>query len=261
MKRAAICLLFFYSIFNLFSACAEERTAKRIMGIGDDCFALGKYVIHPDGNAVFKLVAAGAGTAGLMLIDEDIRGEVKQRSGETLDAMERIFEPAGRWEIQAILGGGALGAGYFTKDKKLIDASLTGFEAYALSGGFVEIIKFIAGRKRPYEEKGSDAFFESGFSFPSGHAARSFAWASVFSEYYPDKKIVPYISYTLATVVSLSRLESDSHWASDVFFGGCLGFAIGKGLSHIHLKSKDDSVTFFPLLSEDIVAISSCIKF
>ncbi len=233
----------------------------RTVNIKEDLATLGGYLVRPDKTAMIKLLATGAGTAFLMLVDEDIRHEVKKRSGQTLDSMERIFEPLGRWEIQGIAGAGTLGAGYLMKDRKLVEASLTGLEAYLISGSLVEIIKLTCGRERPYEEKGSDAFFEGGVSFPSGHAARSFAWAATISQYYHDKKIVPVLSYGVAALVSLSRLESDRHWASDAFFGACLGFGIGKGLSHLHLKEDDKYFSLLPVLNDDTVGLSSTVKF
>lgn len=233
----------------------------RTINIKEDLGELSSYLIHPDKTAMIKLLATGAGTACLMLGDDEIRNEVKKRSGRTLDAMERIFEPLGRWEIQGVIGSGFLGLGYLMKDRKMAETSLTGFEAYLISGSLVEIIKLTCGRERPYKEKGSDAFFEGGVSFPSGHAARSFAWAATISQYYHDKKIVPVLSYGVATLVSLSRLESDRHWTSDAFFGACLGFGIGKGLSHLHLNSEDKQLSFSPIVTGDTVLLTSRIRF
>jgi len=263
MKLASslISYFFIFLLFPIFAFSEEQCLITRTIHIGEDIGQLGKYIIHPDKTAMLKLLGVAAGTTGLILLDEDIRGEVKKRSGQTLDAMERIFEPMGRWEIQAVVGGGVLGAGYLMEDRKLIEATITGLEAYLISGTLVTLIKFSTGRKRPYEEQGSGAFYDGGVSFPSGHTARSFAWAAVMSEYYHDKKWVPPLSYSLATLVGLSRMESDRHWASDVFFGACLGFSIGKGLSHQHLQSKDNVLSISPIITEDTVLLSSRIKF
>lgn len=270
LKKSLCPLCIFYIVFFPSPAFSEPSTGtavqreggdvlERTSGFEEDINNLSSYVLHPDKAGMVKLLSLGAGTAFLMFIDEDVRHEVKKRSGSTLDAMEGIFEPLGRWEVQGIIGGCALGTGYLMRDRKLIDASLTGLEAYLITGGVVELIKFISGRERPYEEKGNGAFFKGGLSFPSGHSARSFAWAAVFSEYYHDNKIVPLLSYGVATMIAVARLESDRHWASDVFFGSCLGFAIGKGLSHLHMRDKD--ITLSPYITEEIAGISSSFKF
>lgn len=238
-----------------------QDLVDRTLSLKEDMVYLWQSSTRPSQAGLIKAISTGAITTFLMALDEDIRHEVKENDSHTLDTMESVFEPMGRWEIQGLAGGALLGLGYLNKDKKLIESSLTGLEAYAVSGGLVEIIKLAAGRERPYEEKGAGAFLKGGVSFPSGHATRSFAWAAVFSEYYHASKIIPLASYSLATLASLSRLESDAHWASDIFVGACLGFGIGKGLSHVHLKPKDNRFSLSPLISEEAIGLSAGVKF
>ncbi len=52
--------------------------------------------------------------------------------------------------------------------------------------------------------------------------------ASVVASEYYDYELVGPIAYGLATATSLSRLNNNKHWASDVFIGGALGYFIGK---------------------------------
>lgn len=63
------------------------------------------------------------------------------------------------------------------------------------------------------------------FSFPSGHAATSFAAATVLS--YFDKKRW-WIYYVVAVLVSYSRIYLGCHYATDVAGGAILGFIIAK---------------------------------
>ena len=65
-------------------------------------------------------------------------------------------------------------------------------------------------------------------SFPSGHTATAFSIATVFALQYSDTKIVPVFSYSLASLVGVSRLTEHEHWASDVFVGALLGYLCGK---------------------------------
>ena len=61
-------------------------------------------------------------------------------------------------------------------------------------------------------------------SFPSGHAASSFAAATALAFFYP--RAAP-LSYTLATGVAMSRVHLGVHFPSDTAVGGAIGVAIG----------------------------------
>jgi len=63
----------------------------------------------------------------------------------------------------------------------------------------------------------------AGKSFPSSHAANSFAAAAILSFYYRQYKIV---LYTIAAVISFSRVYVGVHYPADVVAGGFLGFMI-----------------------------------
>ncbi|MCX6165896.1 MAG: phosphatase PAP2 family protein [Ignavibacteriae bacterium] len=115
------------------------------------------------------------------------------------------------------------------------------------SGLWIRFGKLLAGRERPSaayeyshhpsgiwrgpihqltnEEKRSVASYDA---FPSGHTATIFSIATVFAEQYKDIPIVPIISYSFATIVGISRMIEHTHWASDVFLGGVIGYLCGK---------------------------------
>jgi len=84
-------------------------------------------------------------------------------------------------------------------------------------------------------------------SFPSSHAARAFAAAAVFSDHYPQP--VPFIAYSTASLIGLSRIFLDEHFSSDVFAGAALGFAMGKTLSWRH-RNPTEKWMVFPMLPE-----------
>ena len=88
------------------------------------------------------------------------------------------------------------------------------------------MIKPVFRRKRPWVDRDvlvvgirtTDA------SFPSGHAASSFAAATALATFYP--KAAP-LTYALATGVALSRVHLGHHFPSDVAAGGLIGVAAG----------------------------------
>ena len=85
------------------------------------------------------------------------------------------------------------------------------------------VIKMAADRTRP---DGTE------FSFPSGHAATSFATATVLQRHLGWKVGVP--AYGLATYVAASRIQVKRHYLSDVAFGAALGIIAGRTVTVGH---------------------------
>jgi membrane-associated phospholipid phosphatase len=86
-------------------------------------------------------------------------------------------------------------------------------------------------RQYPYLRHSRGEFWEGGKSFPSGHAAASFAFASVLSHRYPHNPWVKWGAYALATGVSLGRLAGKKHFPSDVLVGATVGYVTGAYLA------------------------------
>ena len=98
----------------------------------------------------------------------------------------------------------------------------------------VGVLKIIFQRSRPYEDNGRGTFFNGGTSFPSGHAAESWALASVVAHEYNKNILVPITAYGLASLVSFSRLSGQQHFGSDILFGSALGWFTGRYVFKTH---------------------------
>jgi membrane-associated phospholipid phosphatase len=139
--------------------------------------------------------------------------------------------------------------GLVFKDKKLIISGLLATQAMITSGLFTRFGKIVFGRERPsasYRTKeiggiwhGAPDFLDSwvdtkkipgsGYdAFPSGHTSMAFSIATVYAMMYSNNVAVPVISYTIASLVGLSRLTEHAHWMSDVFVGTALGYLCGR---------------------------------
>ena len=80
-------------------------------------------------------------------------------------------------------------------------------EATLLSEGITQALKVAVRRDRPLREDGTRA---SGYSFPSGHAAVTFAAATVFQQHFGWKAAIP--TYLVASYVAMSRLHDERHF-------------------------------------------------
>lgn len=81
-----------------------------------------------------------------------------------------------------------------------------------------QTIKYSVRRERPDNS--------NAFSFPSGHAADTMAFATALERHFNWKYYVP--AYAFATYVAMSRLHDNVHFVSDVAFGSAVGIIAGR---------------------------------
>lgn len=113
-------------------------------------------------------------------------------------------------------------------------AASTGFTALEAMGAASLMtigIKAATNRQYAYAPNTHGEFWEGGKSFPSGHAAASFAFASVIAHRYPNKRWLKWSVYGLAAGVSFARVGGKKHFASDILVGGTLGYVTGTYLA------------------------------
>ncbi|PYV53273.1 MAG: hypothetical protein DMG98_21455 [Acidobacteria bacterium] len=97
------------------------------------------------------------------------------------------------------------------------------------------VLKEVFRRNRPDERNPGD-FWGGGTSFPSGHAIQLWAIASLLDHEYKHKRIVGITAYTLAGIVSASRIAAQKHFASDIVSGGAMGWFIGRYVYDTHMS-------------------------
>lgn len=131
------------------------------------------------------------------------------------------------------------GIGAIAKDTRLKNMSLATLQSFIFAELASAGIKVLTCRERPDANSqswlGPFATFES-TSFVSGHATRAFALATTVAGFYPEKKWIGIVSYSLATMTSLGRVISKEHWTSDVIVGAALGYFIGRGVVKFNEK-------------------------
>jgi membrane-associated phospholipid phosphatase len=154
---------------------------------------------------------------------------------------------------------GALGVlylyGHATDNDKAQKAVLLSIESFAITGVFVQTLKFSTHRHRPYTGDPYNTWGGPSFdnnrghtAFPSGDASSAFAIATVIASEYDNYVIVPPLAYGAATAIALGRVHDNAHWSSDVFVASAIGYFIGKAIVRLHASETKSNLTLIPVI-------------
>ncbi|MDA8163302.1 MAG: phosphatase PAP2 family protein [Desulfobacteraceae bacterium] len=175
--------------------------------------------------------------AFLFYLDKDIISAVKNLRADdivifqALGPFNTIINFAG-YGLTLIMGALTLCLIGKLYSQRLYETGRVLFIGLASAGVAVESIKHLAGRARPWL---TDRLvfigpsLKNGYdSFPSGHATLVFCFAYIVSRYFPNLRAV---SYAMACLIGLERVEYMAHFPSDVIMGAALGILTGKIVS------------------------------
>jgi membrane-associated phospholipid phosphatase len=175
----------------------------------------------PRKNTLYFLAGGGALAAAIHPADDNIN-----RRLEGAGAAETFFKPGkyiGQTPVLLSAGVAAYLIGRGKGNGRLQHLGMDEIEGQLLAGAIVIGLKEAVRRDRPLRADGTRP---SGFSFPSGHAAATFAAATVLQQHLGYKAGIP--TYLVATYVAMSRLHDNVHTASDVVFGATIGTIAGR---------------------------------
>jgi len=166
-----------------------------------------------------NLYWAGAG-GGLALIAHPFDDDVNHALVGN-DAAERFFKPGEiLGELGTLLGSASVvyAVGRIKDQPKVSHLGMDLIEAIAMSEALTQTLKYTTRRERP---DGSGKT-----SFPSGHAADTFAFATALERHLNWRYSVP--AYIFSSYVAISRLPANRHWLSDTVFGATVGIIAGR---------------------------------
>jgi membrane-associated phospholipid phosphatase len=177
-------------------------------------------------------LAAGAGVATLMLVDDPVREFLQDHRSRSLDDLGDMTSRLKDREVYLISGGGAIAAGLLAHQPKVTVTGIHILAACGLSVGLMVTTKWAFGRSRPSVTPGDATVFDwfdggAEAAFPSGSAAIAFSLATTLADAI-DRRPVSILLYTGATLNAWARLNSNRHWLSDVALGGLYGITAAK---------------------------------
>jgi membrane-associated phospholipid phosphatase len=176
------------------------------------------------------LVPLAAGTAFLFTQDTKISQQFDGKTSFQNGSLK--VSDVGLYSTWAVPGA-FFALGKLKGSDRMEDTGKKGFQVAIYSMVVMNAVKLATDRMRPYEG-GNGHFWTGGDAFPSGHSMEAWALAKVVSDEYSDKPLVKIGMYSFATAVSLSRITSQRHYASDVLVGGALGYLMGSFVMRNH---------------------------
>lgn len=236
--------------------------------VGDDLKQDLVSPFHQTGRAWTHIGLYAASVAAFSVgLDEPIQRTASdfRNDSKTLSSISSyVTNFGGKYEVYSLAALGSYG--FLFHNYKMQTTTLLATQAYITSGLLETGLKYITGRQRPgyvypNHTEPEPTFHGIGYSlghniynrkistaFPSGHTTVIFAAATVFALEYKDVRWVPIAAYSAASLVGLSRITQNAHWASDVIVGATLGYLCGRQVvnnyhRYAKLKSPNKSGT------------------
>jgi hypothetical protein len=186
------------------------------------------------GHHIKPVLAVAGFTAGLIAIEEHNTQTFKRT--QSFDGFNRTFSGP-----HTTLGMTAFPAAFYLVS--LARKDHYGQKTFWLAGEAVldstiltTVMKDIDRRWRPRDVPAGQSntwfryrrgnYFTGVGSFPSGHTIAAFSLATVFASRYPKPRWHAWLAYGCASLIGFSRVPLQSHFPSDVFAGGALGYAL-----------------------------------
>lgn len=249
MKRSSIVLVVLLFSTSAFPAGTGEPSPARRLGhsiwnelrqYGHDAKELTLAPLRWDGHQWVRFGEGVGSVAVVYAADRSLYDAVQRNRSSFTDDFSKTMKPFGG---QRALNLSALMilTGSITHDFRLRDAGRDSLESELWAAGVVTpLLKRAFGRARPSQELGAHSFhpFDSSYqSFPSGHSTNAWAFATAVAGHY-DGWLVPTIVYTIASSVSMSRVNDRAHFPSDVLAGALISHAVARGIVARHQRGR-----------------------
>lgn len=196
-----------------------------------------------DGYDWLKIGILGTGTFLVMQTDQPIRNVVLKNQKYTKSFPIEFGNMWGELYFTELAFAGFTVYALYNDDKTAHKIAFEIAQATAYTFYINGPLKYIIGRARPYLGQGNQTYVPFSKysnpdhqSFPGGHTGITLALTTVLSRNAKPLwlKILAYVPAALSVI---GRVYLDKHWASDVFFGGAVGYFTATWVVDQHEKA------------------------
>jgi PAP2 superfamily len=184
-------------------------------------------------NAVWAGIG-GALALAVHPVDDNVNKALIDSAGA-----KRFFK-AGAYlgELPTLMASAAsvYAAGRIGDKPKVSHVGMDLIQSLAISEGITQTLKYTTRRMRPDNTTRN--------SFPSGHAADTFAFATALERHLGWRYAGP--AYVLASYVAISRMPANRHWLSDAVFGSFVGIIAGRTVTSDEAHPYPVAITHVP---------------
>jgi hypothetical protein len=175
------------------------------------------------------LLPLGAVAGGMLATDAEYSKHLSLSSNGI-----RYSNDVSNYGIGALVGvgGGMYLWGRATHDDHKRETGMLAGEAAIDSFAAVYALKYAFGRERPRPNY-QGRFWQGGDSFPSEHAAAAWSIASIIAHEYPGP-LTSLLAYGMASAVSISRINAEEHFPTDVLVGSAIGWYVAQRVYRKH---------------------------
>ena len=185
-------------------------------------------------------------------IDSIMTEKISSTKNDFNDGLSSVFMLFGDKYFMGSVFAGSYITSIIIDDSVLRKVSLLSIKSAVISTAVTYSLKLLIHRHRPNETEDPYVTDEASFdlehlSFPSGHTTLAFSTAKIINECYPEKKYLPYITYSVASLTALSRVYDKEHWATDVLVGAAIGYFTASIIMNIY---SDKTTKIYPFLAD-----------
>lgn len=250
-------------------ADVDELSMEYLKGYFTDTGKIINSPLHWESKDWMKAGLVLGGTGALFLVDRRIRDFSQSNQSSVASRFAKVGNAIGEPLYIFPSVGAFYLYGQLADDSKARRVSLLALESLTISGALTTGLKTLTGRHRPNVGDIPMTFdgpvgLAKNVSFSSGHSSNAFAVATVVADEYKNNPYVAPLAYGLATLTALSRVYSNEHWSSDVFFGAAVGYLVSKAVLSYHKDDKDklgNRLTLLPQVGKEMTGLTVNYKF